>query len=51
MNVILLNLICSDFSVSILGNPFTLASAINHGWIFGEKMCVIYGYFMSLLGA
>lgn len=50
INIILLNLVCSDFSVSILGNPFTFASAIYRRWIFGQSMCVFYGYFMSLLG-
>lgn len=50
MNIILLNLVCSDFSVSIIGNPFTLTSALNHGWMFGETVCVAYGFFMSLLG-
>ncbi|XP_077287744.1 vertebrate ancient opsin-like [Arctopsyche grandis] len=50
LNVILLNLVCSDFSVSILGNPFTLISALHHRWIFGKTMCVIYGFFMTLLG-
>lgn len=50
MNIILLNLVCSDFSVSIVGNPFTLSSAISHRWLFGRKLCVAYGFFMSLLG-
>lgn len=50
MNVILLNLVASDFSVSVLGNPFTLISALNHGWFFGDAVCVAYGFFMSLLG-
>jgi c-opsin len=50
MNTILLNLVCSDFSVSIIGNPFTLTSAIHHHWIFGEDVCTAYGFFMSLLG-
>lgn len=50
MNIILLNLVCSDFSVSIIGNPFTLTSALNHGWMFGETVCSAYGFFMSLLG-
>lgn len=45
-----MNLVCSDFSVSILGNPFTLISALHHRWIFGKTMCVIYGFFMTLLG-
>ncbi|XP_075233383.1 parapinopsin-like [Lycorma delicatula] len=50
LNVILFNLVMSDFSVSILGNPFTLASAIAHRWLFGRVMCVVYGFFMALLG-
>ncbi|XP_055605743.1 opsin-3-like [Uranotaenia lowii] len=50
MNIILFNLVCSDFSVSIIGNPFTLTSAISHRWIFGAQICVAYGFFMSLLG-
>ncbi|XP_065088642.1 vertebrate ancient opsin-like [Ochlerotatus camptorhynchus] len=50
MNIILFNLVCSDFSVSIVGNPFTLTSAISHHWIFGPTVCIAYGFFMSLLG-
>ncbi|BES93074.1 7 transmembrane receptor (rhodopsin family) [Nesidiocoris tenuis] len=50
LNCILFNLIMSDFSVSILGNPFTLASAIAHRWLFGHTMCIMYGFFMALLG-
>ncbi|KAG5859606.1 hypothetical protein JTB14_000729 [Gonioctena quinquepunctata] len=50
LNIILFNLVCSDFSVSILGNPWTLASAISYRWIFGKTMCKLYGFFMSLLG-
>uniref|UniRef100_A0A182NFH9 G-protein coupled receptors family 1 profile domain-containing protein n=1 Tax=Anopheles dirus TaxID=7168 RepID=A0A182NFH9_9DIPT len=49
MNIILFNLVCSDFSVSIIGNPLTLTSAISHRWIFGRTLCVAYGFFMSLL--
>nr|BAQ54715.1 opsin, pteropsin type [Orthetrum albistylum] len=50
LNVILFNLVCSDFSVSVLGNPITLTAALFRRWIFGRTMCVIYGFFMSLLG-
>ncbi|XP_069681232.1 pinopsin-like [Periplaneta americana] len=50
LNVVLFNLVCSDFSVSILGNPLTLTAALARRWIFGRTMCVIYGFFMSLLG-
>ncbi|CAH0560928.1 unnamed protein product [Brassicogethes aeneus] len=50
LNIILFNLVCSDFSVSIFGNPFTFASAVAHKWIWGKTMCHMYGFFMSLLG-
>ncbi|KPJ06627.1 Parapinopsin [Papilio machaon] len=50
LNIILFNLVCSDFSVSVLGNPLTLISALSHRWIFGRTMCVLYGFFMALLG-
>ncbi|XP_054263968.1 pinopsin-like [Macrosteles quadrilineatus] len=50
LNVILFNLVLSDFSVSILGNPWTLASAVARRWLFGRLMCAVYGFFMSLLG-
>ncbi|KAK9875888.1 hypothetical protein WA026_009674 [Henosepilachna vigintioctopunctata] len=50
LNTILLNLILSDFSVSIIGNPFVLISALARGWIFGDTLCQLYGFFMSLLG-
>ncbi|XP_053680015.1 vertebrate ancient opsin-like [Anopheles nili] len=50
MNIILFNLVCSDFSVSIIGNPLTLTSAISHRWLYGKTVCVAYGFFMSLLG-
>jgi len=49
-NVIIFNLALSDFAVSIFGNPVTLAAAISKGWIFGETICVMYGFFMALLG-
>lgn len=49
-NVIIFNLASSDFAISVLGNPVTLAAAITKGWIFGHTLCVIYGFFMALLG-
>lgn len=49
-NVIIFNLASSDFAVSVLGNPVTLAAAITKGWIFGHTICVIYGFFMALFG-
>ncbi|KAF0763140.1 rhodopsin-like, partial [Aphis craccivora] len=49
-NVIIFNLATSDLAVSVLGNPVTLAAAITKGWIFGQTICVIYGFFMALFG-
>ncbi|XP_050423767.1 rhodopsin-like [Adelges cooleyi] len=49
-NVIIFNLASSDFAVSILGNPVTLAAAITKGWIFGQTLCILYGFFNALLG-
>ncbi|XP_059484611.1 parapinopsin-like isoform X2 [Neocloeon triangulifer] len=50
LNLILFNLVCSDFSVSVLGNPLTLTASLLRGWSFGKVLCVSYGFFMSLLG-
>ncbi|XP_072153784.1 parapinopsin [Bemisia tabaci] len=50
LNIILLNLVVSDFCVGLMGNPFPLISAIYHYWIFGTTWCQAYGFFMSLLG-
>ncbi|KAL0266764.1 UNVERIFIED_CONTAM: hypothetical protein PYX00_009215 [Menopon gallinae] len=49
-NTILLNLVCSDLSVSILGNPITFTAALYRKWIFGRTVCVFYGFFMALMG-
>lgn len=50
MNVILFNLVCCDFTVSVIGNPLTLTASLAHHWIFGHTACVAYGFFMALLG-
>lgn len=50
INIIIFNLVCCDFSVSIFGNPFALASALSHRWRFGVLGCQLYGFFMALLG-
>lgn len=48
--MIILNLVLTDFLMSILGNPWTFMSAVNKKWIFGRIGCVLYGFTMSLLG-
>ncbi|GBN15126.1 hypothetical protein AVEN_160916-1 [Araneus ventricosus] len=50
MNAILLNLSVSDFLISLLGTPFSFASAINREWLFGPIMCEIYAFCMTLTG-
>ncbi|KAJ3662448.1 hypothetical protein Zmor_006798 [Zophobas morio] len=50
LNIILFNLVFSDFLVSILGNPWAFISAINYRWVFGRIGCVLYGFIMSFLG-
>lgn len=48
--MIIFNLACGDFCVSIFGNPWTFISALNRRWIFGQLLCKMYGFLMSLLG-
>ncbi len=50
INIIIFNLTSCDFAVSVLGNPFALASALSHRWRFGETGCQLYGFFMAWLG-
>ncbi|KAJ8976786.1 hypothetical protein NQ317_006731 [Molorchus minor] len=50
LNILLFNLVISDFSVSIFGNPWTFVSSLSYGWVFGKIVCKAYGFFMSLLG-
>lgn len=50
MNAILLNLSVSDFIISSFGTPLSFASAINNRWIFGETLCQIYAFLMTLTG-
>lgn len=49
-NIILLNLVCSDLSVSILGIPLSLIATIYRGWFFSREICQAYGFAMSILG-
>lgn len=50
LNVILFNLVVSDFMVSILGNPWTFVSAIVRRWVFGRLCCKLYAFIMAQLG-
>lgn len=50
MNTILLNLSISDFLIASLGTPLSIASAIQHNWIFGDTICQVYAFMMTLAG-
>lgn len=50
MNIILINLLTSDFCVSFLGTPWTLFAAVYRGWPFGKGFCVAYGFLMAVSG-
>nr|CCP46950.1 c-opsin [Cupiennius salei] len=50
MNSILLNLSVSDFIISAFGTPLSFASALNNKWIFGETLCKLYAFMMTLTG-
>ncbi|RZC33605.1 c-opsin, partial [Asbolus verrucosus] len=47
-NAILFNLAVSDFLVSVLGNPWTFTATVSHKWIFRQKICILYGFTISL---
>lgn len=50
MNAILMNLSISDFLISSFGTPLSFLSAIHNKWIFGETVCQIYAFMMTLTG-
>ncbi len=50
LNLLLLNLVIGDFSVAALGTPFTFVASVARRWVFGDGMCVVYGFFMALMG-
>lgn len=50
MNNILLNLSISDLVIASLGTPLSFASAIQHKWIFGDVICQVYAFMMTLTG-
>lgn len=50
MNIILVNLLASDFCVSFLGTPWSFFAAVYRGWAFGRTVCVAYGFLMAVSG-
>lgn len=50
MNIILMNLLVSDFCVSFLGTPWSFFAAIYRGWPFGDKLCIAYAFLMAISG-
>lgn len=50
MNMFLVNLSIADFLTSAFGSPFPLIASITHRWPFGETMCTVYAFGMSVGG-
>uniref|UniRef100_T1GU18 G-protein coupled receptors family 1 profile domain-containing protein n=1 Tax=Megaselia scalaris TaxID=36166 RepID=T1GU18_MEGSC len=50
INIIILNLLFSDFLVSFLGTPWTFFAAVYKGWPFGRNICIAYGFLMGVCG-
>jgi hypothetical protein len=50
MNVIILNIVASDFLTCIFGSTVSLIASIHHGWYFGDAMCTINGYINAIMG-
>lgn len=50
MNIILMNLLASDFCVSFLGTPWSFLAAVYRGWPFGHGLCISYAFLMAVSG-
>ncbi|CAH3029399.1 unnamed protein product [Porites evermanni] len=48
-NSFIFNLAATDFLLSVLCMPFALVSAITGRWVFGEVMCKLTGFLISVL--
>ncbi|XP_076359801.1 rhodopsin-like [Tachypleus tridentatus] len=49
-NCILLNMSSCDMTISVMGTPLTFVAAVHRKWIFGDAVCKIYGFGMSVVG-
>lgn len=50
MNAVLLNLAFADSGIAMLGNPVAFYNALSGDWMFSRKICIFYGFMMSLCG-
>ncbi|XP_022250634.1 melanopsin-like [Limulus polyphemus] len=50
MNLILLNMSVCDMTISVTGTPLTFVAAVYRRWIFGDLVCEVYGFAMSVVG-
>ncbi|ODM99015.1 Pinopsin [Orchesella cincta] len=50
MNMFLVNLSTADFITAFFGSPFPFLASIYGYWPFGETMCIIYAFGMSVGG-
>ena len=46
----LVNLVLTELLVSLYGIPVDLVAALQGGWFMGEKLCIITGFILTLLG-
>ncbi|XP_040577753.1 pinopsin-like [Lepeophtheirus salmonis] len=49
-NLLVLNLIVTEFLVSLFGIPIDFLSSFNRGWKFGRFFCQIVGFVLTYLG-
>ena len=45
-----MNLVVTELLVCVYGIPVDLVAALQGGWFMGEKLCVITGFILTLLG-
>lgn len=48
-NIFIMNLAATDFLLCVLCMPFALVSCILDEWIFGDLLCKVIGFLLSLL--
>ena len=48
-NTFVFNLAATDFLLCVLCMPFALVSSVTRHWVFGDAMCVIAGFLLTVL--
>ncbi|XP_040577306.1 blue-sensitive opsin isoform X2 [Lepeophtheirus salmonis] len=49
-NILILNLIVTEFVVSFFGIPVDFLSSFNRGWKYGEGFCKVVGFVLTAMG-